>query len=623
MKPGVEMRIIGASCITRNDLVSEIQTGSLVLYKIRPALVDAVGAKYQISFADGKSKKVRDKDITLLHPGPLESLAELTPQQGNVEEAWELLQGEEADLAELAELVYEDYTPATAWAAWELLRDDVYFEGNVHKLRSRNAQAVQEIRQERDRKAAAKAEWDAFLQRLEQGRLEPTDRSRLSEVERLALGQLAHSRILAALNVAETAEAAHAFLIKVGYWPQEYNPWPRRQGAILETPQIPLPELPDEQRLDLTHLSAWAIDDEGNTDPDDAISLDGDRIWVHVADVAALVHPDSHADKHARRCGANLYLPETVVTMLPAEATQKLGLGLSDESPALSFGFVLNKNAEVTDIEITPSRVKVTRMSYDAVDQRMDEAPFAALYELTQCYRSARLARNAAQINLPEVSVKVSGNEIRIKPLPRLASCDMVTDAMLMAGEAAARFAQAHEIPIPYAVQPEPQEIRQPAGMAEAFAYRRLFKPSAAALTPGRHFGLGLDSYARATSPLRRYVDLVVHQQLRRFVTGKAPMDQAEVSERVAAAGAVTGVIRRAERLSNQHWKLIYLKRNRDWQGEAVILGLEDRKAVVMIPELALESRIRRSDDMVLDQTLKLKLQDVDITTQTAYFRRV
>jgi exoribonuclease-2 len=192
-----------------------------------------------------------------------------------------------------------------------------------------------------------------------------------------------------------------------------------------------------------------------------------------------------------------------------------------------------------------------------------------------------------------------------------------------MAGEAAAGFAIANDLVIPYAVQPEPEEIRHPATLAEAYAYRRLFRPSNAALTPDRHFGLGLERYARATSPLRRYLDLVVHQQLRAFITGGKPLSREQVAERVAAASAMTGAVRRAERLSNLHWKLIWLKRHPGWQGEAVVVALEERKAVVIIPQLALEARIRRSDDLQLDQRVELRLQSVDIPAQTVHFRRL
>ena len=63
-------------CITQGFTVSpdSLRPGSLVLYKIHPAIVSSVGEKIEIQLAGGKSKRVRDKDVTLLHPGPLSSL---------------------------------------------------------------------------------------------------------------------------------------------------------------------------------------------------------------------------------------------------------------------------------------------------------------------------------------------------------------------------------------------------------------------------------------------------------------------------------------------------------------------------------------------------------------------
>ena len=52
------------------------------------------------------------------------------------------------------------------------------------------------------------------------------------------------------------------------------------------------------------------------------------------------------------------------------------------------------------------------------------------------------------------------------------------------------------------------------------FARRRTMTASQPSSQPGRHAGLGLDQYVQATSPLRRYLDLVVHQQLRAFLAG-------------------------------------------------------------------------------------------------------
>jgi exoribonuclease-2 len=590
------------------------------VYKIHPAIVSSVGEKIEIQLDGGKSKRVRDKDVTLLHPGPLASLGALRTGEAAIDEAWELLEGETVALSDLAELLYGEYSPATAWGAWEVLRDGLYFEGGSAAIRRRSEAAVRQERETRESRQRAQQEWEHFLERVERAELVDEDRKRLAEVERVALGDAQQSRILAAHDLPVSPESAHKFLIRCGYWGPHENPWPRRAGARLGPLEIAAPDLPDEPRRDLTHLQAWAIDDAGNQDPDDAISIDGDRLWVHVADVAALVRPDGHIDQAARERSANLYLPERIHTMLPGALTDRLGLGLAERSPALSFGFCLD-NGELTNIEIVPSWVCVQRVTYDEIDWRMHEQPFAAINEMTGAYRARRLARGAARIDLPETSVRVVGDEVVIRPLPKLASRDMVTDAMLMAGEAAARFAQANGIVIPYAMQPSPEEVRQPQGMAEMYAYRRLFKPSRASLEPEPHFGLGLDLYARATSPLRRYADLVVHQQLRAFMTGRALLSADQILERTAALDASSATIRRAERFSNQHWKMVYLSRNPGWQGEAVVVALEERKAVVIVPELALETRIRLSPDYSLDQTLKLAVREVDIPAQTAYFR--
>jgi exoribonuclease-2 len=594
--------------------------GSLVLYKIHPAIVEEVGDKIAIQLPGGKTRRVREKDVRLLHPGPLQSLTSLTVPTPALDEAWELLEGETVPLSDLAEFLFGEYSPATAWGAWQVLQDNLYFEGEPDAIRRRGAQAIAEEKAAREAKQQAEAEWSEFLERVDAGCLVDADRKRLGEVERIASGDADRSRILQSLDIQQTPEAAHRFLIRCGYWAAEHNPWPRRVGARLAPVEIGVPDLSCEARRDLTGIEAWAIDDAGNQDPDDAISIDGDRLWVHVADVAALVRPDGHVDLAARERGANLYLPEGIYPMLPTLVTERLGMGLAETSPALSFGFRFN-GQDVTDIEITISTVRVRRATYDEIDRRMDQAPFSMMRAITDAFRASRVARGAARIDLPEVSVNVDDDEIAIRPLPKLASRDMVTDAMLMAGEAAARFAHNNGIPIPYAVQPEPDEIRQPNGMPEMYAYRRLFKPSRASLEPSRHFGLGLDLYARATSPLRRYADLVVHQQLRAVAGGRLAASAEEILQRTAGLETAGAVIRKAERRSNLHWKLVYLSRNPGWQGEAVVVALEERKAVVILPSLAMETRIRLSPDMTPGQLLKLGVREIDVPGQVAYFQ--
>src|SRR5512136_93813 len=107
---------------------------SLVLYKSRPARVQQAGEKLILELEDGSTISVRPKDVVLLHGGPLHRLGDLRRPTGDVQTAWELLAGGKTTLRELAELAYGSFTPATAWAAWELATEGLYFRGTPERI---------------------------------------------------------------------------------------------------------------------------------------------------------------------------------------------------------------------------------------------------------------------------------------------------------------------------------------------------------------------------------------------------------------------------------------------------------------------------------------------------------
>lgn len=603
-----------------------IQPHSLALYKNGPARVVALGEKLDIELEDGRALRVRPKDIVPLHPGPVRNLSEIATAPTGVAEAeaaCELLDGGQTTLAELAELVYGHYTPITAWAAWRLVDEGLYFHGTPEAITARFLADVAREQALRAAKAAEREAWNSFLQRARAGRCIAQDAPWLQEIEEVAWGEREQSRVLQALEVNQTPDSAHALLLRLKHWDGAINPWPRRVGATLTLPMLELPDLPEEPRRDLTGLPAFAIDDEGNLDPDDALSLDGDRLWVHVADAAALIPPDSPVDREARARGATLYLPETTIPMLPAAAVPRLGLGLLEISPALSFGLSLDAEGVVIDVEITPSWVRVQRLSYEAVELRLEEEPFRRLYELAERHQARRRANGAIFIDLPEVKMTVSTGQVSIKPVPRLRSRMLVAEAMVMAGEAAARFALARNLPFPFTTQEAAVDIpdRAPASLAGMYALRRSLRPRQYRSLPGPHGGLGLDVYTQITSPLRRYLDLVAHQQLRTLLRGGEPLDAQAVIERIGAAETVAAGVRRAERLSREHWTMVYLQQHPQWQGEGILVEKRQPRSVALIPELGMETRIKAGDGVLLDSGLPLRLTGVELPGREAYFR--
>ena len=605
--------------------MAEITKGALVYYKSKAAVVTKIADKFDILFFK-TTKRVRDKDIQLLHPGPIKDVRVLDmaiPETvESLDEILELLEGETVSLAELAEFLYDEYTPQSAWSSWMLVVDGLYFEGNIDAIVTRPVATITEEKQQREDKKAKKEAWKSLLTRIRNGQIEAEDYTHLVEVEQLACGERENSRILKAIGRGETKEEAHKLLLRLGYWQTTYNPWPRRMGIEMRDPELDIPAAIETERRDLQHLQAWAIDDVGNQDPDDAISLEGDRLWVHIADASSIITPDSALDIEARSRGSNLYLPDQTIHMLPKGITERLGLGLQTQSPALSIGFTVSDTGTLESIEVCFSIIKVTRTTYDDANQAL-ETTFAALKVVTDRYRQRRLDNNAATLELPEVNVHVKKGVISIEPYCNDKSRQLVAESMLAAGEAVSQFAYQHDIPIPYAYQPEPEVIQHPQKPSEHYSYRRCFKASRHTTEPAPHFGLGLPQYTRVTSPLRRYLDLVTHQQLRAFITGQPMLEQKSLVERIGLADEASLATRKAERFSAQHWKMLYLNDHNDWQGEAIVVMLNDRNISVIMPTLALEPRIRNKGAVELNQSITLQLTSIDIVGLRANFRIV
>jgi exoribonuclease-2 len=630
---------------------NEIRPGGLVLYKKRPARVARIGERVHIELQSGNLAKVRLKDITLLHPGPLEGLDKLDANlEGELQLAWQLLADEPQkghDLAEVAELIYGDYTPLTAWKTWEFVDDGLYFHGSPETIFAHTPAEVEAERSVRHEEELEARAWEDFLKRARQNQIDPqADARYLREVEDLALGRRRESRVLRELGRSERPENAHSLLLACGYWDYTVAPYAQRLGLATSPPKIELPPLVDSERLDLTSLDTFAIDDRENRDPDDAISLEfcrldnqgkllSGRLWIHIADVAALILPDSPADVEARARGATLYLPEGAITMLPLEAIQLLGLGLQEISPALSFGLELNATGEIADIQIQPSWVRVQRLSYETTEQHLGDSPFRELNTLAMTYQARRASNNALFIDLPETIVHVTNGRVNIRPVQRLRSRDLVREAMLMVGEAAANYSIEREIPFPYATQEPPDEnllldLPSPGSQEVGYenlacfvAMRRALKRSQVSSLPSPHAGVGLQAYSRATSPLRRYLDLVAHQQLRASLSDAKLLNSSEMLARVGASEAVTGNVNLAESLTRRHWTLVYLLQNPDWQGEAVLVERGENRNRIIIPELALELPFQMRQDMPLNSHFGVKVQGVNLPELEAQFAQI
>ena len=215
----------------------------LVVYKNRPALIIENSPDLQIELEDGRTQKVRSKDIILVHPGPVLNIAQLEPQSGDVETAWELLSDKSVTLRELAELAFGSFTPSTAWAVWSLIYDNLYFQGTPDRITACSREEVAQKQETRRLKTSQKIAWSEFLTRVANRQVTSEDDRYLAEVEALALGETGESRVLRELGRGQTPQNAHSLLLNLGRWNNRFNPYPKRFGVTLSAPAVNLPEM--------------------------------------------------------------------------------------------------------------------------------------------------------------------------------------------------------------------------------------------------------------------------------------------------------------------------------------------------------------------------------------------
>ncbi|MDC8784207.1 ribonuclease catalytic domain-containing protein [Roseateles koreensis] len=294
-------------------------------------------------------------------------------------------------------------------------------------------------------------------------------------------------------------------------------------------PALTAPEIKDE--LPLSSAQAFSIDDSATTEIDDALSVQGLGtgtvvFGVHIAAPGLAIQPDSAVDKVARERLSTVYMPGWKLTMLPDEVVQAYTLIEGRDCPAVSIYFTLDEaTLAVQSSETRLERVAIkANLRHDKLDGVITEATLtgeaAADYgfapELAFTFRLAKALKAQREVvrgkpenfNRPDYNFRLDSNGERepngreivsISTRVRGSPLDLiVAEAMILANSTWGGWLNDLGLPGIY---------RSQASMAPGIKVRM----GTRALP---HAGMGVAQYTWATSPLRRYVDLVNQWQI-------------------------------------------------------------------------------------------------------------
>ena len=606
----------------------------------------------------------------------------------NLEIAWELLieLEESATPASLAQLLFSDERPPLCYAAHRLLSEDkLYFKQKGDRYEPRPKAQIEELKLQQEREIARKEEKEGFFNRArailaadsiagepiaadlvagETTEWEKSDRPRLEILERYALlgdesnQKAAAIEILDALEQDKSPEATFRLLVSLGIWEEHENLALRRrqiptqfpeevEAAVAEVLKHPPGDV--EARIDLTHLKVYTVDDESTREIDDGLScetLDNgqQKLWIHIADPTRWLVPGDPLETEARKRCTTVYLPTGTIPMFPfALAAGSMSLVQGELCCALSFGILLSEEGEVEDFSIMPSTIKPTyRLTYEDVDEMLElgieaEPELMAIAAAAQKRLAWRKSKGAINIQLPESSIKVDNNDITIEMIEGSTARDVVAEMMILTSEVAARYGEAHSLPLPYRGQPQPElppeeELMQlEAGWVRDSAIRRCMTRSEMSTSPMRHATLGLDRYSQATSPIRRYTDLVAHFQIKAHLRGaNLPFSEAEMAELIAIAGNAAYDSVQVERQTKKYWAIEYLRRAEEqnpgqaWDVQMVRwLREHERLGLIIFEDLGLEMVMRFERNVTVGERLRARVSYADPRQEIIRFKEV
>ena len=599
----------------------------------------------QVELDSGKRVKVKAANVLLKFdkPAPAQLLAEAhaLARDIDLDLAWEFAPDSEFGFADLA----RDYFDASAGpekqaaALFRLFEAPHYFRrmgrGQFRKAPEETVKAAL-LGIERKRQQALQIE--AWASELAQGQCPAPIREQLYKI--LFKPDKNAPEYKAVVEAAKRSQRAPLDLLKGAgaidspyqfHWRRFlFEEFPRGTAfPKLEAPAI-------KEALPLSPAEAFSIDDSATTEIDDALSVQGLGsgtvvFGIHIAAPGLAIAPDSAVDKVARERLSTVYMPGWKITMLPDDVVQAYTLTEGRDCPAVSLYVTLDEaTLQVKSSETRLERVRIAaNLRHDKLDAVITEAslagtapadyPFAT--ELALAHRLALHLKAQREVvrgkpenfNRPDYNFRLEGNDdrapdgsetVRITTRLRGAPLDLiVAEAMILANSTWGGWINENGVPGIY---------RSQASLAPGIKVRMGTKPQP-------HAGMGVPQYSWATSPLRRYVDLVNQWQIiacarhGRTAALAAPFKPKDaalfsiISAFDAAYGAYNGFQSGIERF----WTLRYLEQNAITELDATVM----KDGLVRADSLPLVFRALGAEPLARGEHVRVRITGTDALT--------
>lgn len=599
----------------------------------------------QVELDSGKRVKVKSANVLLRFdkPQPAELLAQAQAlaQEIDLDLAWEFAPDREFGFADIARDYFDAKAGAVEQAAalLRLFEAPHYFrrlgKGQFKKAPEEQVKAAL-LGIERKKQQAEQVK--AWASDLAEGRCPPPVREQLYRI--LFRPDKNGPEYKAVVEASRLAQRAPLDLLKAAgaisspyqfHWQRFlFEHFPKGTGFA------PLPAPPIQEDLPLAPVQAFSIDDSATTEIDDALSVQGLGsgtvvFGIHIAAPGLAIQPDAALDKLARERLSTVYMPGWKLTMLPDEVVQAYTLTEGRACPAVSLYVTLDEaTLQVKGSETRLDRVPIAaNLRHDQLDSVITEAtltreapaPYAFAEELAFAFRLARHLKAQREIvrgkpetfNRPDYNFRLHGNEgrepegdevVEISVRRRGAPLDLiVAEAMILANSTWGGWLAECSVPGIY---------RSQASLAPGIKVRMGTK----ALP---HAGMGVAQYTWATSPLRRYVDLVNQWQIiacarhGRTAALAAPFKpkDAALFSIISSFDAAYGAYNEFQSGMERYWTLRHLQQQGIEELDAAVM----KEGLVRAETLPLVFRALGTESFARGERVRVRITGIDLLT--------
>ncbi len=565
------------------------------------AIVQKNDATYQVDTQHGKRTKVKANNVFAEFDGDMAAFLENAQAQAadiDTDLLWEVCGEEEFSAEAIAEEYYGHAPTKTELAATliALYAAPMYFYKKAKGVfKAAPEETLKQALAAIERKKQQDAQIDAWAEALKRGEMPSEIAADLKTIlhapDKQSLTYKAFTKAADALKTSayELAKKTGGITSIPQYLQDgfEIKYFPKGTGF----PDLPLPEMPDLPKADVT---AFSIDDESTTEVDDALSLTDlgngtKRVGIHIAAPSLAVKPGDKMEKNIMERLSTVYFPGGKITMLPENWIAAFSLDAGAYRPAVSIYFDVDSEFNVGEptckieaVNIAENlRIQAIEPHFNA-ETGLDEAGemmFAHHQDLIWLHQFAVALQKARGKYEPDrapqydysIELDEEGN-VSVVRRERGSPIDtLVSEMMILANSTWAQMLHDNDLPGLFRVQP-------------AGKVRMSTKSEP-------HIGMGVQHYGWFTSPLRRAADYINQKQLLSLIDDTAETlyqnSDAELFAALRDFDTAYTAYADFQRQMEAYWSLVYLQQQGTNELTATIL----KEDLVRIEGLPLVTR--------------------------------